>query len=105
MLQVPFTILETLAGGSGGIFGLTGTRTIAAVIIGAVGSIVAGAVTRPISAGVTVLLYLDMRMRKEGLDLALQSAAGGQPLTGDEFETVWRPPAAGQQPDAFPRSW
>jgi Membrane domain of glycerophosphoryl diester phosphodiesterase len=105
VLQVPFTILETLAGGSGGIFGLTGTRTIAAVIIGAVGSIVAGAVTRPISAGVTVLLYLDMRMRKEGLDLALQSAAGGQPLTGDEFETVWRPPAAGQQPDAFPRSW
>jgi len=52
----------------------------------------------PVSAGVTVLLYLDMRMRKEGLDLALQAAAGGQQMTGDEFETVWRPPAAGQQP-------
>jgi hypothetical protein len=98
VLQVPFAIIEAIAGGSGGIFGLTATRTIAAVIIGAVGSIVAGAVTRPISAGVTVLLYLDMRMRKEGLDLALQSAAGGQQMTGDEFETVWRPPAAGQRP-------
>ncbi len=105
VLQVPFAIIEAIAGGSGGIFGLTATRTITAVIIGAVGSIVAGAVTRPISAGVTVLLYLDMRMRKEGLDLALQSATGGQQMTGDEFETVWRPPAAGQHPAAVPRSW
>ncbi|HEX4656595.1 MAG TPA: hypothetical protein VH307_04355, partial [Streptosporangiaceae bacterium] len=69
VLQVPFAIVEALAGGAGGIFGLTATHSLAAVIIGAVGSIVAGAVTRPISAGVTVLLYLDMRMRKEGLDL------------------------------------
>jgi hypothetical protein len=46
-----------------------------------------------------------MRMRKEGLDLALQAAAGGQQMTGDEFETVWRPPAAGQQPAVTPPSW
>jgi hypothetical protein len=104
VLQVPFTIVEAIAGGSGGIFGLAGHRAVAAVIIGAVGSVVAGAVTRPISAGVTVLLYLDMRMRKEGLDLALQAAAGGQQMTGDEFETVWRPPAAGQQPAVTPPS-
>ena len=101
VLQVPFAI----AGGSGGIFGLAGTRTVAAIIIGAVGSIVAGAVTWPISAGVTVLLYLDMRMRKEGLDLTLQSTTGGQQMTGDEFETMWRPPAAGQRPTAVPPSW
>jgi hypothetical protein len=105
VLQVPFSIVETLAGGSGGIFGLAAARTVAAVIIGSVGSIVAGAVTRPISAGVTVLLYVDMRMRKEGLDLALQSAAGSQQLTGDEFEAVWQPPAAGHQPTAVPPSW
>ena len=60
------------------------------------------AVTRPISAGVTVLLYLDMRMRKEGLDLALQNAAGGQQMSGNEFETVWRPPAGRQGPAAGP---
>jgi hypothetical protein len=105
VLQVPFSIVETLAGGSGGIFGLAAARSVAAVIIGSVGSIVAGAVTRPIGAGVTVLLYLDMRMRKEGLDLALQGAAGSQQLTGDEFEAVWRPPAAGRhQPTAVPPS-
>ena len=34
------------------------------------------------TAGVTVLLYADMRMRREGLDIALQAAAaptGGGP--------------------------
>ena len=105
ILQLPFTIFEALAGGSSGVIGLPATGTLAAVIISAVGSIVAGAVTRPISAGVTVLLYLDTRMRKEGLDLALQGAANGQQLTGDEFETVWRPPAAGQPPTAVPPPW
>jgi hypothetical protein len=72
-------------------------------------------VTRPITAGVTVLLYVDMRMRKEGLDLALRTASGtGQPGTsqpgtgqpggpsggpsGDDFATVWRPPSAGAAP-------
>jgi hypothetical protein len=73
-----------------------------------IGAIAAGTVTRPITAGVTVLLYVDMRMRKEGLDLALRSASGpghlgsglpgsGGPL-GDDFATVWRPPSAGPVP-------
>ncbi|HEX9520258.1 MAG TPA: hypothetical protein VF940_29270, partial [Streptosporangiaceae bacterium] len=54
--------------------------------------------TRPISAGVTVLLYTDMRMRKEGLDLALHQASQAHGLTGDEFMRLWRPgmQAAGQ---------
>ena len=109
VLQVPFSLAETLAGGSAGLFGLGGTPGatpgVAAVIIGAVGSIVAGAVSRPVSAGVTVLLYLDLRMRKEGLDLALQSAATSQQMTGDEFETVWRPPGGGQAAAATPPAW
>jgi hypothetical protein len=99
VLQIPFSLLTSLVGGSAGFVGLAGTGSVAGVIIGAVGSIVAGAVTRPISAGVAVLLYLDLRMRKEGLDLALQGAAS-QPVTGDEFETVWRPPARGRGPTA-----
>jgi hypothetical protein len=36
-----------------------------------------------------------MRMRKEGLDLALQTAAGSEQAPGDEFASVWRPPSAG----------
>jgi hypothetical protein len=98
VLQVPFSLIERFTGGSAQLFGLAGHRTVAAVLITAVGSIVAGAVTRPISAGVTVLLYLDLRMRKEGLDLALQGAAQGRPLTGDEFATLWRPTAGNARP-------
>jgi hypothetical protein len=44
-------------------------------------------------------------MRKEGLDLALRSVAVGQQMTGDEFETVWRPPAGGQGPAAVAPRW
>ena len=68
----------------------------AAVIIGGVGTIVAGTVTRPISAAVTVLLYVDMRIRKEGLDLALRTAAGGGPLADSDFAAAWQPPRPGQ---------
>jgi hypothetical protein len=103
ILQLPFTLFGAVLGsGTGGI------------VILVVGAIAAGTVTRPITAGVTVLLYVDMRMRKEGLDLALRTASGsGQPGSGlpgaglpgsgggplgDDFATVWRPPSAGPVP-------
>jgi hypothetical protein len=47
-----------------------------------------------------VLLYTDLRMRREGLDLALRTAAQSNSLTGDEFDSAWRPPAGGQ-----PSAW
>jgi hypothetical protein len=94
VLAIPFAIIAVVVG----------PTTVAAVIIVAVGGVIAGAATRPVSAGVDVLLYLDMRMRKEGLDLALQNAAAGQHMSGDELETVWRPPAPGTMPPAMP-SW
>jgi hypothetical protein len=96
ILQIPFTVIGAVLASHGGI-------SIGGTIIGAIGAIAAGAVTRPITAGVTVLLYVDMRMRKEGLDLALRSATGtGAPgpglLTADEFAAVWRPPSAAPAP-------
>jgi hypothetical protein len=105
ILEIPFDIIRVVAGGSGVGGGLALGSTVVLVIIGAIGSIVAGAVTRPVSAGVTVLLYLDMRMRKEGLDLVLRNAAQNQQMTGDEFATVWRPPGPGQEPAAPPTAW
>ena len=100
ILQLPFTFFGALSGSG-----------IAATVILVIGTIAAGTVTRPITAGVTVLLYVDMRMRKEGLDLALRTASGtgqpgngqpgnGQPggPSGDDFATVWRPPSAGPAP-------
>jgi hypothetical protein len=78
---------------------------VAAIIVSAIGGIIVGSITRPVLAGVTVLLYLDMRMRKEGLDLVLQNAAQNQQLTGDEFATLWRPPPPGQGPTTAPAAW
>jgi hypothetical protein len=107
-LQIPFLIVEVAAGGGGGslgTLGAAGTHTVAATIIGTVGSIVAATVTRPILAGVTVLLYMDTRMRKEGLDLALRTAAEGAQPSGEEFATVWRPPAAGRRQSPPPPPW
>jgi hypothetical protein len=95
ILKVPFS----LAGGLSTTVNFSGHRiggaSVMGTLIGAVGAIVAGTVTRPIAAGVIVLLYMDMRMRKEGLDLALQTAAGSEQVPGDEFASVWRPPAGG----------
>jgi Membrane domain of glycerophosphoryl diester phosphodiesterase len=88
ILQLPFSFLSTLFGGTAGF-------SVGTVIV-VLGTIAAGTVTRPISAAVTVLLYVDMRMRKEGLDLALRTASGGGPLSDSDFAAAWQPPQPGQ---------
>ena len=53
------------------------------LLVTAVGSVVASAVTWPFTAVATALLYVDRRMRREALDLELARAAGlapGAPL-------------------------
>jgi hypothetical protein len=53
-----------------------------AVIVSTAGRVLADTVTTTMAAGVVVLLYVDLRMRQEGLDRALRAAAadtsGGQ---------------------------
>jgi hypothetical protein len=93
VLSIPFTIASGALGGSGSFFSVGTKATLASVIIAAIGGIVASTVTAPISAGVIVLLYADLRMRREGLDLALRAAAQSDSLTGEEFDSTWRPPA------------
>ncbi|MER5775968.1 glycerophosphoryl diester phosphodiesterase membrane domain-containing protein [Streptomyces sp. NPDC002039] len=46
------------------------------LIFGGVALIIAQTITMPIQAGVTVLLYVDQRIRREALDLDLARAAG-----------------------------
>jgi hypothetical protein len=104
VLQIPFTVIAGAVGGGNAFLPGTGGSFLG-VLISAVGSIVAGAVARPISAGVAVLLYVDLRMRREGLDLVLQTAAAsGSTPTGDEFASLWRPgaPTAPVSQDAPP---
>jgi hypothetical protein len=98
VLQIPFGLLAAVAGGGNSLLPSTGGN-VASILISAVGGVVAGAVARPISAGVAVLLYVDLRMRREGLDLVLQTAAGsGAEPGGDEFASLWRPGARPPEP-------
>jgi hypothetical protein len=95
VLQVPFAVINAITGhGSGGVFtGLGSSSTssstdVTAAIVAGIGSIVARSVTRPVLAGARVLLYVDLRMRREGLDMVLQSATS-QTGQAQDFGSVW----------------
>jgi len=104
VLQVPFDVVRGLvhAGGSSGglaAFTTTSRTSVTGAIITALGVIVAGSVTRPVIAGVQVLLYVDLRMRREGLDIALQAEAGQQGAASSDPGSVWQsPPGHGEAP-------
>lgn len=55
------------------------TLTTTAIVVTAVGQVVAQTFVTPFTSGATALLYIDQRMRREGMDLELIRAAGQQP--------------------------
>ena len=73
----------------GGLVGITGadgrTTLTLAFAAQAIGEIVIASLALTIETGVVVLVYADMRMRKEGMDLVLQQAAQNHQLTGNDF--------------------
>ncbi|HSK25350.1 MAG TPA: hypothetical protein VK894_00380 [Jiangellales bacterium] len=75
VVAVPLTLLSFLVGG----FSETGMMTLPGLALTGLAGIVATTITAPFIAGVTVLLYVDRRMRREGLDIALARAAGIAP--------------------------
>ncbi|MDQ1626063.1 MAG: hypothetical protein QOJ49_1561 [Actinomycetota bacterium] len=66
------------------------------LVISGVGAVVASTITWPFTAAATVLIYVDRRMRREGLDMELTRAAGLAPV-GDSA-TPGVPPPAGSGP-------
>ena len=97
ILRIPFLLVSLIFGGfSLGTGGAGGAGASAgSTIVGGIGAVIAGAIVVPIISGVVVLLYLDMRMRKEGLDLALSNAVRNGQLGADQFAALWQPPAPG----------
>lgn len=73
IVVVPFALV-------GGIFAAMNEDSTAAavlvVIVVSIGGIIGSILTTPFSAGVTVLLYTDRRMRAEAFDLVLRTGAG-----------------------------
>ncbi|KUN01527.1 hypothetical protein AQI95_31950 [Streptomyces yokosukanensis] len=85
LISIPFTAIAAAVSGDGmdNLLGTSGGHVgWAALIIQGIGALIGTALTLPISAGVTVLLYIDQRIRREALDLELARAAGVQSTSG-----------------------
>ena len=76
VVEIPILIVGVGSAFATGI-GSTDGDYVLAQLLTAVASIIAGALTYPFAASVSTLLYVDMRMRKEGLDIELMRAAAG----------------------------
>ncbi|SDG11995.1 hypothetical protein SAMN05216553_105426 [Lentzea fradiae] len=74
IVSLPFGILGAAATGFSA--DPAAALSIGSLLLSTVGAIIASTITLPFSAAVTVLLYVDRRMRAEGMDIELQRAAG-----------------------------
>ncbi|MFJ8361307.1 glycerophosphoryl diester phosphodiesterase membrane domain-containing protein [Streptomyces sp. NPDC093984] len=86
IVVIPFALLAGVFSGDGLgslMGGSTGSPGWTFLIISGIGSVIGRMITFPITAGVTVLLYIDQRIRREALDLELARAAGLQGYTSD----------------------
>ncbi|WP_026122549.1 glycerophosphoryl diester phosphodiesterase membrane domain-containing protein [Nocardiopsis halotolerans] len=82
LLSTPFSVLSVIP------TVLAPGAVWAAVVAGAIiyiGTVLASAITAPFTVGVTTLLYVDLRMRREGLDLRLHEAAQAGHEAGPEI--------------------
>jgi hypothetical protein len=80
LLSTPFSLVGVAAGvalGQNQTQGLVVSQAISGL-----GSILGAAVSTPFSAAVSCLLYVDLRIRREGLDVALAQAAASAPADG-----------------------
>jgi hypothetical protein len=77
IIELPFTLLGAAITGDdfSTFFGTDSGVSWTFLIATGVGAVVASTVTLPISAGVTSLLYMDQRIRRESLDIELARAA------------------------------
>jgi hypothetical protein len=95
--QVPFFVLTRILFGENP----TGWAELMSLGLGTVGSILSWSLIGPFDAGVIALLYIDLRMRREGLDLELQTR---DDLDVHDFLELWRPsplvtgPGSGHRP-------
>ncbi|MFG2604218.1 hypothetical protein ACGFT2_11800 [Streptomyces sp. NPDC048514] len=81
LVAIPFALVGAVASGDdmSNLFGAgSGHLSWTFLIVRGIGSLIGTTITLPISAGVTVLLYIDQRIRREALDLELTRASGVQ---------------------------
>ncbi|MFD6135532.1 glycerophosphoryl diester phosphodiesterase membrane domain-containing protein [Isoptericola sp. NPDC060257] len=80
IITIPLGLIAGVIGGTGG---STESFTTATVVMSVLSSVISAAITTIFVAAVVALLYIDVRMRREGLDVQLAAAAqssdGGRP--------------------------
>ncbi|UNS97346.1 hypothetical protein MMF93_13175 [Streptomyces tubbatahanensis] len=91
VVSIPTTALTALVSGGTALTDTAAATGWTSLIINGIGSVVASTISLPLNAGITALLYLDQRIRREALDLELARAAG---VPGYEFRDT-EPPAPG----------
>ncbi len=72
IVGIPFSVV---ANGVGRAIGETNPYAPLPLLVTSIGTVVGATLTTPFQAGVTGLLYIDQRMRREGFDIELQRAA------------------------------
>jgi hypothetical protein len=111
-------IIEAVVGGLLGAVSFTSDDETVTVLANLIASVLAGAVTTPFIAAVTIVLYVDLRVRKEGFDLQLlaerigltappeggyRPAPGPAPAprpTGGAAPPFWPPPPGWRPPES-----
>ncbi|CDR09337.1 DUF7544 domain-containing protein [Streptomyces iranensis] len=86
IVEIPTSLVAMVIGGDNAMDWLSGESVSVGwtfLIVVGVGGVISSTITFPISAGVTALLYMDQRIRREALDLELARAAG---VPGDSAE-------------------
>ncbi|GAA1301970.1 DUF7544 domain-containing protein [Streptomyces javensis] len=86
IVEIPTSLVAMVIGGDNAMDWLSGESVSVGwtfLIVVGVGGVISSTITFPISAGVTALLYMDQRIRREALDLELVRAAG---MSGNSAE-------------------
>ena len=78
IVQMPASVIASVVEGDGFRHVFLGSLSFSwtYLIIVGIGAVLAMTVTLPLNAGITALLYMDQRIRREALDLELARAAG-----------------------------
>ncbi|MFD0383751.1 glycerophosphoryl diester phosphodiesterase membrane domain-containing protein [Streptomyces stramineus] len=72
VVQLPIGLVEMLVNGGASVDPMSWAGLVSAGI----GAVISSTIALPLSAGMTALLYMDQRIRRESLDLELARAAG-----------------------------
>jgi hypothetical protein len=104
LVVIPFAVLGLAIAGA-----LSGDSTeslpLIAIALVVLGSILGGTVTAPFLAGVLALLYVDRRMRAEGLDIVLQLRMRQARRTPNGLSASTGPVETGAHADAHLAGW